>query len=160
MFNAEAHFLSRSSTQPNSENKDMTVWLGTTAYEHPPKKKNRSEKADYENITWAVAQQLNQHFTNYIAQMVKQTTNMSLLALLSKTELMGALASPVPHAAPQEDPERTGIIVNETKNTLAISINGVVKIFPKAMYNFFLYVENKKYFFIGPAMKIDRKYTK
>lgn len=164
MFNAETHFFSKAPKDAStSSNKDLKVWLGNTPYITPSVPHLSSEKMKYTNISLDVAKELNAMFNTNISQILKKPLNISLLSILSKMELIGALCSPLKHKE-KIDPSfvgySTGIIVNETKNTLAISINGVVKIFPKAMYNYFIYVEEKKYFLIGPALKIERKYTK
>ena len=160
MFNAETHFLSRCKKEnASSDLPNMNVWLGNTSYTRARKEELSSEKMKYVNISLDVAKQLHSMFSAHVRDILSSSLKVSMLALLAKIELIGAEASPLRHCVPEKEHSK-GIIVNETKNTLAISINGVVKIFPKSMYNFFIYVEGKTYFLIGPALRIERKYAK
>lgn len=165
MFNPEAHFLrgyrGESSPEETQSAKPTKVWLGNTAYTRKKKERRASEKMNYGNISVSIAKQLNVMFSRYLKQLLETSLKTPIISVLARIELIGVEASPLKHNTnPLTHLYPTGIVVNETKNTLAISINGIVKVFPKSMYNFFIYAEGRKYFLIGPALRSDRRYTK
>ncbi|KAI5188973.1 hypothetical protein NEMIN01_0237 [Nematocida minor] len=165
MFNAEKHFLSKTS-QSTSEEIDtggIRVWLGNTPYSKPPKKSAPKEPVfPYKNITEKVASDLHSLFLDFIEKVRKESANSSLTSILYKMELLGALVSPIHHREECSSDAllKSGIVVNETKNTLAIAFKGAVKIYPKAMHNFVLHIRSAKYFIIGPALKLERRFSK
>jgi len=167
MFNAEQHFLSKvpkSKKGPLSA-KDMKIWLGNTAYSAPSRAVQESEsKMRYSNITHRASEELHALFTKHVRNTVKEDGALSFMAVLSTMELIGAQISPISHreesSKVEEQRRERGVLINETKNTLAIFIRDSVKIFPKAMYNFILHIEGSRYFVIGPALRSERRFGK
>ncbi|EHY65424.1 hypothetical protein NERG_01870 [Nematocida ausubeli] len=165
MFNAEKHFLSKQKKSSNSEANPRTlqIWLGNTPHTQKSKVPQTKEpEFPYKNITEKSAQELQMLFLKYIQQMKAENRNTAMVGALYKMELIGAPISAIKHREDITEKEslRKGVVVNETKNTLAIAYAEAVKIFPKAMYNFIIYVDGAKYFIIGAGLKSERRYAK
>lgn len=165
MFNAEKHFLSKAPKHSSSklEANGLRIWLGNTPY---IKKSTKNTLKDpvfpHKVIPEETASDLHQLFLDFIQKAKKESTCGILPILLYKMELTGALVSPIHHRT-EYDPEAAlekGVLVNETKNTLEIAFHGRVKMYPKAMHNFILYIEGMRYFIIGPALKLERRFSK
>ncbi|KAI5189738.1 hypothetical protein NECID01_0644 [Nematocida sp. AWRm77] len=142
--------------------RDLKIWLGSTAYVQKEKDREVSEhRMIYSKITASTAEELSLLFTTHLRKIIAENSGVSFLSLLHHIELAGVRISAIPHTALFTGKEvfAEGILINETKNTLAVFLGSTVKIFPKAMYNFLLYIDTRKYFVIGPALKHTRRYT-
>lgn len=164
MFNPLEHYLSKmpADKQQATDPRDLKIWLGSTAYSQKEKDREVSEhRMIYNNITASTAEELSLLFSKHLQKIIAENSGVSFLSLLHHIELAGVHISAIPHTACFTGKEAfpKGILINETKNTLAIFLGSTVKIFPKAMYNFLLYIDNRKYFIIGPALKHTRKYA-
>lgn len=165
MFNAEKHFLSKvqKGSTKKIEEGSLRIWLGNTSFVSPNKKATSKIPAfPRKTISEKAVSDLHQLFVDFVQKAKKESSCEVASIILYKMELLGALVSPIQHSVGY-DPERTlekGVIVNETKNTLEIAFHGKIKIYPKHMHNFILYVENRKYFVIGPSLKIKRRFSK
>ncbi|KAH9386298.1 uncharacterized protein NEMAJ01_1194 [Nematocida major] len=165
MFDAEGHFLSKikSSSTDSADTSKLRIWLGNTPYVHPGQKPlPREPRFPYTRITEEAAAHLHELFLAFIQRMKSESPSTPMASLVYKVELVGARVSPVSHASRQRSagPLDSGILVNETKNTLAIAHKGAVKIYPKAMFNFIIHLGSEKYFAIGPGLKSERRYSK
>lgn len=165
MFNAERHFMSKinSSSSSKLETNQLRIWLGNTPYVNSNKKKSVKEpQFPYKYITKEVANNLHRLFAAFIEKVKKENINSSIINILYRMELVGVLIAPISHKEKnmQSETFKKGILINETKNTLVIAFDGAVKIYPKAMYNFIIFIENSKYFIIGPGLKVERRYGK
>ncbi|KAI5171687.1 hypothetical protein NEFER03_0992 [Nematocida sp. LUAm3] len=169
MFNAEAHFLSKYKNSAPLREGSLNLWLGNSSYQHKKKSKDRSEKMTYTNISYDIAIQLNELFSEHFNRVIHSSSSVPILSIISRMELLGAYIIPVPHKNPEDisdivkqnqSPHTRGILINETKNTMAIYTRGLVKIFPKAMHNYIIWADNEPYFLIGSNLRCDRKYGK
>lgn len=164
MFNPFEHYLSKMPPEraQNERTKELRLWLGNSSYDRPKKNREVSEhRMIYEKITAATAEELSGLFERHLQKIMKENATASFMSLLGAIELIGVQVSPISHQLSYTGKETLprGILVNETKNTLAIFLNGAVKVFPKAMYNFLLYIDQRQYFIIGPALKHTRRYA-
>ncbi|OAG31547.1 hypothetical protein NEDG_00022 [Nematocida displodere] len=164
MFGAEKHFLSKTPPGSTTTTKDdFKIWLGNSGYTPRPHTNAAKEHMlPYKNMSPAVAAELNRLFNKHLQSIAQENRKTPMTSLLLRMELMGACISPVPHTTTYTGTEdlKQGILLNETKNVLAISLDGAVKIFPKAMNNFVLHVNGNSYFIIGPSLKSERRYAK
>ncbi|KAI5144628.1 hypothetical protein NEPAR04_2170 [Nematocida parisii] len=164
MFNAETHFLSKQKSKKDETiGESLHIWLGNTPYLHKSRCPTPKEpKFPYDHITDESAEELHQLFTEYIKQLKTENKSVAIISVLYKMELIGVHISPIKHKQNILDASslKRGVLVNETKNTLAIVYGGSVKVFPKAMYNFIIYVDGAKYFMIGMGLKSERRYSK
>ncbi|KAI5181055.1 hypothetical protein NEOKW01_1296 [Nematocida sp. AWRm80] len=162
MFNAETHFISKVKNNLDGPTDDLRVWLGNTTYSKLTTKRVKEPKLPYKNLSPTAIEQLNVIFTTYFRQLRQEHNKASMLSIIYNLELMGVEISPIPHTDSDISLNTLpkGILVNETLNTMAIAMNGIVKIYPKKMYNYLIYIENSTYFIIGSALKLDRRYNK
>lgn len=162
MSDAETHFMKHTPRSDRPESvKGIKLWLGNT--QGLDKKKTRTvreHKNPYKNITPQAVAQLSDHFRQHVERMLSRETRVPILALVYTSELIGAEAAPI-HLNSLFDPEQQqvwGVVINETKNTMAIHIRGATRIYPKAMYNYAVKVAGSTYFLLGRHLKYERRY--
>lgn len=117
-------------------------------------KKRKIIKSEYKNIKYDDYLEVNKLHNDYITSLNFQGHNMR--EKLYKAELTGAFVKfKTIHGVKQ------GIIVEERENTfLIVHEDDSLKIYPKALYNFMIMVDNIKYYFIGKYLKSNRFFKK